>query len=62
VVDAVGISIRTLSGSLARGLLAKAVEKAMSRAVMECYGDGVTDPVKIKARMMEARKRVLNGA
>jgi hypothetical protein len=62
VVDAVGISIRTLSGSLARGLLAKAVERAMSRAVMECYGDGVTDPVKIKARMMEARKRVLNGA
>jgi hypothetical protein len=56
VVDAVGISIRTLSGSLARGLLAKAVEKAMSRAVMECYGDGVTDPVKIKARMMEARR------
>jgi hypothetical protein len=62
VVDAVGISVRSMSGSVSRGMLAKAIERAMSKAVLECYGDGVTDPEKIKKRMMEARKRLLRGA
>jgi hypothetical protein len=38
--------------------LARAIEKAMSDAVLECYADGVTDVDRIRGRMNEARRGV----
>jgi hypothetical protein len=55
-VNAVGVAVKALSeASVPR---ARAVEKAMSDAVLECYADGVTDSDVIKARMGEARLKV----
>jgi hypothetical protein len=55
-VKAVGVAVKAMSAASAP--LARAVEKAMSDAVLECYADGVTDPNIIKARMDAARARV----
>jgi hypothetical protein len=55
-VKAVGVSVKALSE--ANASRARAIEKAMSDAVAECYADGVTDPDVVKARMDEARQRV----
>jgi hypothetical protein len=52
-VEAVGIAVKALSGDHER---ARAVERAMSDAVAECYAAGVTDPVVVKARMDAARR------
>lgn len=52
--EAVGISVKAFSaGGVER---ARAIEKAMSDAVAECYADGERDPGIIKARMAEARR------
>ena len=34
---------------------AKLIQEAMSNAVTWCYGQGITDPVKVKEYMMVAR-------
>ena|ERR1700746_189542 len=53
---AVGIAVKAMSAAgVSR---ARAIEKAMSDAVLECHADGVTDPDVIKARMDAARLRV----
>jgi hypothetical protein len=39
--------------------LAKAIEKAMSDAVAEAYADGKRAPEFVRARMREARARVM---
>jgi hypothetical protein len=55
-VRAVGISVKALSeASVPR---ARAIEKAMSDAAMECYADGVTDVATIRGRMSEARRDI----
>jgi hypothetical protein len=55
-VNAVGIAVKALSAaSVPR---ARAIEKAMSDAVLECYADGVTDVDRIRSRMNEARRGV----
>ena len=56
VVRAVGISVNALSPQ--NEPLARAIEKAMSDAVLECIADGVTDSDVVKARMDAARLRV----
>lgn len=56
VVKAVGIAVKSLSP--AGNERARAIEKAMSDAVKECYADGVTDPKLIKARINAARLRI----
>ena len=55
-VTAVGVSVKALSE--ANAPLARAIEKAMSDAVQECYADGVTDPDIVKSRMDAVRQRV----
>jgi hypothetical protein len=55
-VKAVGISVKALSE--ANVPRARAIEKAMSDAVLECYADGVTDSDIVKSRMNAARLRV----
>lgn len=55
-VKAVGVSVMAMSAaSVPR---ARAIEKAMSNAVLECYADGVTDVDRIRGRMNEARRGV----
>jgi hypothetical protein len=55
-VNAVGIAVKAMSeASVSR---ARAIEKVMSTAVLECYADGVTDSDVIRARMNEARARL----
>lgn len=56
IVEAVGISANS---SLGRNkALARAIEKAMSDAVLEANAAGITDPVKVKEAMMAARELV----
>lgn len=55
-VHAVGISVKSMSA--AGEPMARAIEKAMSAAVLECYVDGVTDVDVIRGRMNEARRRI----
>ena len=55
-VKAVGISV--LAMSEASKPRARAIEKAMSNAVLECCADGVTDIARIRSRMNEARRSV----
>lgn len=57
VAEAVGVSVKALSAAGAP--LAKAIERAMSNAVEEAYADGRRDPAFVKARMEEARMRVM---
>jgi hypothetical protein len=55
-VHAVGIAVKPLSA--ASEPLARAIEKVMSNAVLECYADGITDPNIIKVRMNAARHTI----
>jgi hypothetical protein len=55
-VNAVGVAVKAMS--TASEPLARAIEKAMSNAVLECYADGVTDVDRIRSRMNEARRGV----
>ena len=43
-------------GGLGKTDLNRAIEAAMSRAVLDASTDGVTDPAEIKARMLAARE------
>jgi hypothetical protein len=55
-VKAVGIAVRAMSeAGVPR---ARAIEQAMSDAVLDCYADGVTDVDIIRSRMDEARRGV----
>jgi hypothetical protein len=55
-VNAVGVAVKAMSAaSVSR---ARAIEKAMSTAVLECYADGVTDVDRIRDRMNEARRDI----
>lgn len=58
IVEAVGIAVKATSPELKP--VAAMIEKAMSDVVMEMYEDGVRDPVRIKARMMDARRGVID--
>ena len=58
-VEAVGVSVKSLSE--AGKPLAAAIQLAMSEAVAEAYADGRRDAPFIKARMDEARERVMRG-
>jgi hypothetical protein len=55
-VKAVGIAVKAMSE--ANVPRARAIEKAMSDAVLECYADGVTDVAVIRGRMDEARRDI----
>jgi hypothetical protein len=55
-VKAVGVAVKALSA--ANEPRARAIEKAMSDAVLECYADGVTDVELIRGRMNEARRDI----
>ncbi len=59
IVEAVGISVKAMSEASIP--LAKAIEQAMSDAVAEAYADGNKNPDFIKARMNDARARVMKG-
>jgi hypothetical protein len=55
-VKAVGVAVKAMS--TASEPLARAIERAMSNAVLECYADGVTDVNLIRSHMNEARRGV----
>jgi hypothetical protein len=55
VVEAVGVSVKDLSGR--RREYARRLEMAMADAVAEAYADGRREPEFVKARMQEARER-----
>jgi hypothetical protein len=56
VEHAVGVAVRALND--ARAPLANRVERAMSDAIADCYGNGDTEPEVVKKRMHEARLKV----
>lgn len=57
VEGVVGIAVRGTS-DIGRQV-APIIQGVMSDAVLECYADKQTDPVFVKARMMEARKNTV---
>jgi hypothetical protein len=58
VVEGVGIAVK---GPGHKRALALALRSAMEQAVAECYADGKTEPEFVRARMAEARSKVLRG-
>lgn len=61
IVSAVGSASwgRDTDANKSRGggrALSKAVEAAMSQAVLDCYAEGISDPAVHKERMMQARQ------
>ena len=58
IAESVGISANALDAS--KRQRSHLVETAMSDAVKQASFEGVTDPVEVKARMMDARARVLS--
>jgi len=58
VVEGTGIAVGARDGDQAR---ADAVRSAMERALLECQADGERNSDVLRARMMEARVRVLRG-
>jgi len=61
IVEAVGASANTLARDEGAKARAQAVQDAMTAAVAACYAQGITDPVKVHAAMMEARACALVG-
>ncbi len=59
IVQAVGVSVKSLSE--AGRPLAEAIERAMSDAVEDAYAHGNRNAEFVKARMNEARLRVMRG-
>lgn len=60
IVSAVGVCVAAVTqGSQP---LAEAMQQAMSDAVSACYAEGRTDPDFVRARMAEARDRLLKSA
>jgi len=57
VVEAVGVSVKAMSEASIP--VAKAIEQAMSDAVADAYASGNRDPEFVRARMQEARARVM---
>lgn len=55
-VEAVGVGMKT------RDPRARKVEAAMSAVAQKCADEGITDPDTIRARMLEARAGVIDGA
>ena len=55
IVEAVGVSVKDLSGR--RQEYARRLEWAMADAVAEAYADGRRDPEFVRLRMQEARER-----
>jgi hypothetical protein len=60
VVDGVGIAVRATRPE--RVDQAIAVRTSMENAVLEMFADGVRDPTRVSARMMEARDKTLRQA
>lgn len=56
IVEAVGAAAGSIHPS--GKLLAKAIELAMSDAVLDCNAKGITDPAVIRAAMQKAREAV----
>ena len=59
IVDGVGIAVKATQD---KHDLGKALTRAMSDAVADCYANGDRDPVLVKAQMMMARAKVYRGA
>lgn len=57
IVEGVGIIVK--AGSPEMRPLARAVQRSMEVVVEEMYADGDRDPVLVKARMMDARRKTL---
>jgi hypothetical protein len=55
IVDGVGVAVRASTDYLRP--VARAIQGAMTDAVMEAYADNKRDPVFVKQRMKEARER-----
>jgi hypothetical protein len=55
IVEAVGVSVKDLSGR--RQEYARRLERAMADAVAEAYADGRRDPEFVRSRMQEAREQ-----
>jgi hypothetical protein len=53
IVEATGTA-----GGGSMGLKAKDIEAAMNKAIEDATAEGITDPEKIRERMLEARRRV----
>lgn len=58
VVEAVAVAAKSFKNGSTR--LTKQIEDAMSQAVLDCMSEGITEPEDIKAKMMEARQKVLD--
>ena len=56
-VTSVGVGVMAMTEGSAP--LARAIEGAMSDAVMDAYAEGREEPEFVKARMLEARAKVL---
>jgi hypothetical protein len=54
IVEAAGAAI----GTHRNIIRSKAIQNAMAEAVKKCAEEGITDPVEIRRRMMEARESV----
>lgn len=50
------------AGSVGASLSSKAIEQAMSEAVLKAMADGITDPQKILKLKLAARERVKRDA
>lgn len=59
IVTAVGIAVKAMSEH--HKPLARAVQRAMSDAVADCYANGDTAPEIVKSRMLEARLKAYRG-
>lgn len=55
IVAATGIAVKSTAENKARS---KAMEAAMSQAVLDAGKEGITDPAKVKERMMAAQRKV----
>ena len=58
IVEAVGVSANSLSREPGAKNRSKLIEAAMVKAIEDTRAKGITDPVKIREAMMEARERV----
>lgn len=58
IVEGVGIAV---AAPRSRRSLAMAMRTAMEQVVLECYAEKQTDPAFVKARMTEAKLKVLKG-
>lgn len=58
IVEAVGHANAASASGVRRPQFARAMEQAMSEAVLLAQKDGLTDPVDIRTRMLVAREKV----